>query len=181
MDVQELKPGLWRWTARHSEWEWREVSSAYAETADAVVLVDPLVPRGEDGERFFGALDRDVERLGLPVAIVLTNPWHRRSADELAARYDAGVHVAGESLPAGFDAYPGGMQPQDFVLFSPSQRVLFTGDTIVDGAPCPEDWLAAGRDFHFACLRRLLDLDAQLVVASHGEPFPVEQLARAIS
>ena len=83
MDVQELKPGLWRWTARHPDWEEREVSSAYVETGDAVCLVDPLVPRDEE-ERFFAALDRDVERLGLPVAIVLTNPWHRRSSAELA-------------------------------------------------------------------------------------------------
>jgi len=29
MDVQELRPGLWRWTARHPEWDDREVSSAY--------------------------------------------------------------------------------------------------------------------------------------------------------
>src|SRR5215475_14967580 len=100
MDVQELRPGLWRWTARHPEWDEREVSSAYVETADAVVLVDPLVPRGEE-ERFFAALDHDIERLGSPVAIVLTNPWHRRSADEIAQRYDGRVHVAGESLPAG--------------------------------------------------------------------------------
>ena len=177
MEVQELKPGLWRWTSRHPEWEWRAVSSAYVETAEAVVLVDPLVPRGEEEERFFAALDRDVERVGSPVAIVLTNPWHRRSSDELAHRYGGSVHVAGESLPAGLEAYPGGMQPHDFVVFAPSHRVLFTGDTIVDGEPCPEEWLAVGRDHQFACLRRLLALEADLVVASHGEPFPVEQLA----
>src|SRR5512132_2170622 len=85
MDVQELRPGLWRWTARHPEWDDREVSSAYLETADRVCLIDPLVPREEE-ERFFVALDGDVERIDLPVAIVLTNPWHRRSADELAQR-----------------------------------------------------------------------------------------------
>jgi glyoxylase-like metal-dependent hydrolase (beta-lactamase superfamily II) len=180
MDVQELRPGLWRWTARHPEWEDREVSSAYLETADAVVLLDPLVPRGDAEERFFRALDRDVERLGFPVAVVLTNPWHRRSSDELAQRYDAHIHVAAEGLPTGFDAYPGGMQPEDFVVHVPALRVLFTGDTIVDGEPCPEDWLAEGREHQFACLRRMVDLDADLIVPSHGEPFPVEQLARAL-
>ena len=179
MDVQELRPGLWRWTAQHPEWEEREVSSAYIETAGAVVLVDPLVPRDEE-ERFYRALDRDVGRLAGEVRIALTNPWHRRSSAELAQRYGAPVHVSGESLPAGFEAYPGGMQPDDFVLFAPSHRALFTGDTLLAGAPCPEDWLAAGREHHLACLRRLLDLDADLVVPSHGEPFPLEQLARTL-
>ena len=176
MDVQELRTGLWRWTARHHEWDEREVSSAYVETADQVCLVDPLVP-SDDEERFFEALDRDVARLGLPVAVVLTNPWHRRSAGELTTRYDAAIHVAGASLPPGFDAYPGGMQPEDFVVHSRAHRALFTGDTLVDGELCPEDWLAEGRAHHVACLRRLLGLDADLVVPSHGEPFPVERLA----
>jgi glyoxylase-like metal-dependent hydrolase (beta-lactamase superfamily II) len=177
MEVQELRPGLWRWTAPHPEWA--ELSSAYVEAAGALVLVDPLVPR-DDEERFYGALDRDVKRLVLPVAIVLTNPWHRRSSAELAERYGATVHVAGESLPSGFEAYPGGMHLEDFVVFAPSHRVLFTGDTVVDGKPCPADWLAAGREHHLACLRRLLELEADLVVPSHGEPFPLEQLARAL-
>jgi Metallo-beta-lactamase superfamily len=179
MDVEELSPGLWRWTARHPEWDEREVSSAYVETPDAVVLVDPLVPRNEQ-QRFHRALERDVERLALPVAIVLTNPWHRRSSPALAQRYGATVHLAGESLPAGFEVYPGGMQPEDFVVFAPSHRALFTGDTLLGNEPCPADWLADGRAHHLACLRRLLELDAELVVPSHGEPFPVEQFARML-
>jgi hypothetical protein len=73
MEVHELKPGLWRWTAPHPEWGDTVVSSAYVEAPDAVVLVDPLVPRdAEDG--FFAALDRDVERRGLPVAIAHGGP-----------------------------------------------------------------------------------------------------------
>jgi glyoxylase-like metal-dependent hydrolase (beta-lactamase superfamily II) len=69
------------------------------------------------------------------------------------------------------------MQPEDFVVHLPAHRVLFTGDTIVDGALCPEDWLAEGRGHQVACLRRLLELGAELVVPAHGEPFPAERLA----
>ena len=180
MDVRELRPGLWRWTARHPEWDDREVSSAYLEASDAVCLIDPLVPRGDE-ERFFAALDRDVERVGLPVAVVLTNPWHRRSADELAQRYGASVFVGVEGgLPGGLQAYPGGMQPEDVVIHAPSHRVLFTGDTLLDNELCPEDWLADGREHHLDCLRVVVDLGADLVVPSHGSPFPVEQLAAAL-
>jgi glyoxylase-like metal-dependent hydrolase (beta-lactamase superfamily II) len=178
MDVRELKPGLWRWTARHPEWDEREVGSAYVETASGAFLIDPLVPRDEI-ERFFVALDRDAERTEV-VGILLTNPWHRRSSEELSQRYGATVHLASEGLPAGFEAYPGGMQPEDFVVYAPVHRVVFTGDTVVDGEPCPEDWLAEGREHHLACLRRLLELDADLVVPSHGEPFPLQQLSRAL-
>ncbi len=180
MHVAELRPGLWRWTARYPEWDDREVSSAYLEGEDAVCLIDPLVPRDDD-ERFFAALNADVERLGLPVAIVLTNPWHRRSADELSERYSGSVHVGVEGgLPGGLAAYPGGMHDEDVVLHAPSHRVLFTGDTIFDGGPCPEDWLADGREHHVRCLRCVLDLDADLVVPSHGAPLRAEQLATAL-
>jgi glyoxylase-like metal-dependent hydrolase (beta-lactamase superfamily II) len=180
VDVQELRPGLWRWTARHSEWEGREVSSAYLETQDAVCLIDPLVPRGEEA-RFFDALDRDVERVGLRVAVVLTNPWHRRSSAELSLRYRAQVFVGVEGgLPGGLAAFAGGMQPEDVVLHAPSHRALFTGDTLLGEELCPEDWLAEGRDHHVACLRRLLELDADLVVPAHGEPFPLDRLAAAL-
>jgi hypothetical protein len=177
MDVRELRPGLWRWTARHPEWDDRVVASAYLETANAIVLVDPLVPRGEEA-RFFAALDRDVARAKRPVAVVLTNPWHRRSADELAQRYDARVVVGGDgSLPGGLAAYPGGMQPEDVVIHVPSHRAIFTGDTLLDNDLCPEDWLAEGRTHHVACLTRVVELDADLIVPAHGEPFPLEELA----
>jgi glyoxylase-like metal-dependent hydrolase (beta-lactamase superfamily II) len=72
------------------------------------------------------------------------------------------------------------MQPEDVVIHGPSHRVLFTGDTVVDGGLCPEDWLAEGREHQVACLRRVLNLDADLVVPSHGPPFPLEQLATAL-
>ena len=156
------------------------MASAYLETPDAVVLVDPLVPKGEE-ERFFDALDRDVARAARPVAVVLTNPWHRRSADELAARYAADVSVGGQGvLPAGLVAYPGGMQPEDVVVHAPSHRVLFTGDTLVDHGLCPEDWLAEGRAHQIECLERVAALDADLVVPAHGSPFPVSELVRLL-
>src|SRR5919201_5933863 len=106
MVVQELRPGLWRWTAPHLEWDRREVSCAYLEAADAVCLIDPLVPHGDE-QRFYAALDRDVMRLALPVVVVLTNPWHLRSADVLAERYGGRILIGAEAdLPGGLVAYP---------------------------------------------------------------------------
>ena len=83
MDVVELAPGLWRWTAGGS-------SCFYVEAEHATVLVDPVVPPDE-AERFWRALDRDVVRRGLPVAVLLTGAVGRGSADEVAARYPTQV------------------------------------------------------------------------------------------
>ena len=85
MVVTELATGLWRWTAPHPDWrpdaDWpQEVGCVYAELPECVGLVDPLVPAGEEG-RFWEALDRDVERLGLPVRVLETVRWHERSVD----------------------------------------------------------------------------------------------------
>ena len=93
MDVQELRPGLWRWTAAHPEWHeelhWpQQVGSVYAELPDAVVVIDPQVP-DDAPERFWEALDRDVERLGRPVHVLLTVHWHERSVEAVLARYRA--------------------------------------------------------------------------------------------
>jgi hypothetical protein len=77
VELDELAPGLWRWD-----------DSLYVERPDAVVLIDPVVPAGEE-ERFFRALDRDVERLGLPVVVLLTD--RVLDADVFVERYGAEV------------------------------------------------------------------------------------------
>jgi hypothetical protein len=102
MRVQELAPGLWRWTARHPAWgvhsdDWDpEVGCLYHEAADAVVLVDPLVP-ADDEERFWSALDADVLRAAKPVHVLLTAIWHGRSSTALADRYGAEIWAGEDS------------------------------------------------------------------------------------
>jgi glyoxylase-like metal-dependent hydrolase (beta-lactamase superfamily II) len=174
VSVDELAPGLWRWTAPHPEWredaDWeRDVGCVYYEAPEATVLIDALVP--PERERFFEALDRDVERRGLPVAIVVTCPWHERSSAELTERYGAGT-----SAPPGVEPYVVLPEIEETVWWLPEHGALVPGDVLL-GAPdgvrvCPDDWLedqvspAAVR----AELRRLLDLPVERVLLSHGEP-----------
>ncbi len=99
MEVERLRQGLWRWTAPHPEWDpggtgasaWPQmVGSVYYEAPEATVLIDPLVPSDpSDAARFWIALDRDVERRGLPVATLRTVHWHERSCAQIRARYPA--------------------------------------------------------------------------------------------
>ena len=88
MEVLEIAPGLWRWTAYHEEWK-EDVGCTFVQTDDGVVLIDPLVP-GEDTARFWKALDRDVKRAKGRVHVLVTVFWHTRSA---AAMRDRTVKV----------------------------------------------------------------------------------------
>ena len=202
MDVHEIAPGLWRWTAPHPDWKpsdaeagdgWeQDVGCVYLEAADATVLIDPLIPAATaDRERFLKHLDADVERRGRPVAILLTTESHRRSAPELAERYGAETLVP----PAGSQTtLPGGVAALDAVfevaLWIPAHAALVTGDILLGAGDselrvCPDPWLvpcspADARER----LRPLLDLPVERILVTHGEPVldgAHAALARALS
>ena len=117
----------------------------YYEADDAVALIDPLVPP-EDEERFWEALDRDLERVGRPVVVVLTAAWHARSTEAIVGRYGASVwaHPAGRSrlgraidapvLPKGIEAFeiPRADEGQ-VALFLPEHRALVTAEVLAGG------------------------------------------------
>ena len=175
MTVSELAPGLWRWTAPHPDWQegadWeQEVGCVYYEAPGATVLIDPLVPQPPERERFFEALDSDVERRGLPVSILLTVPWHGRSSAEIAERYETTTQV------------PAGVEPftlpdvEETVWWLPEHGTLVVGESLFDDGDgglslCPDTWVKGERR---AALRRsllpLLDLPIERVLISHGEP-----------
>jgi len=191
VNVSRLHDGLWRWTGLHPGWRpglgWeREVGCVYAELPDAILLVDPLVPP-EDAERFLRHLDADVERLGLPVSIVLTTGSHRRSADELAARYGAAV---GGPEPEGAVAY-------DLTAYDLGWRgerawwlaghcALVLGDAVrgdgAGGVALADALLGDGAAGVRAVLRQLLELPVETLLPAHGQAVPTggrDALARA--
>ena len=216
MNVTELAPRLWRWTATHPEWTeeeggqdgWEPEVSSYALVGeDALVLIDPLVPE-DDEERFWRALDDDVEHHG-PPQILLTVFYHARSATTILDRYPgaalwapaaaetqarervAVAHVYGDG-----DLLPGGIEGRttehraEAVLWIPSHNALAAGDLLLgteDGGVrvVPDSWLRPGvtgamiRDG----LRPLLDLPLELLLLTHGAPVLDDaqaQLAAAI-
>ena len=187
MDVRRLADGLWRWTAPHpNAADWpdfgppvpAEVGCVYYEAADAVVLIDPLLPEGEE-EDFLTYLDRDIERLGLPVSILLTAAWHERSAPILRARYGATNRI-----PEGLERHPiQGAPEEQLAYFIRPHRALVVAEILVgDGrgglalAPSPalEDRAALDRS-----LSVIAALPVELVLVSHGEPV-LEDGRRAI-
>ncbi|MGD0997682.1 MAG: hypothetical protein ABR941_05120, partial [Thermoleophilia bacterium] len=85
--MDEIAPGIWRWTARHPEWhtriEWGHEVASFAIVGDgALALVDPLLPAADSDGRV--EIDRALERLAREAAqldIMITIPYHARSAE----------------------------------------------------------------------------------------------------
>jgi hypothetical protein len=163
----------------HPNWEnWpgheredREVGCVYYEADDATVLIDPLVPAGEEDD-FFRHLDADVERRGLPVVILLTAEWHRRSADEVAARYEARI---GGVPPEGIEEIPiaGANERQVAYFIRPHASLVvcevFAVDIDGELRVCASPALERPDELETS-LQRLMELPVERLLVSHGEP-----------
>ncbi|HEX3290757.1 MAG TPA: MBL fold metallo-hydrolase [Gaiella sp.] len=187
MELRELRPGLWRWTAFHPEWR-EDVGSVAYDGADELVLVDPLLPSDD-------VLDELVARVGKPLAILVTVYWHTRSAEVLARRHHARVLAPsggraavrrrapstepfrpGDVLPGGVEAISTA-RANEVVYWIPVHRAVVPGDVLLGAKEggirmCPRGWLPEGRtlDELAGSLRPLLDLPVSRVLVSHGEP-----------
>jgi hypothetical protein len=179
--MHELRPGLWRWTARHPDWQpdepadspgdWPpDVGSVAYRAPEALVLIDPLVP--PDG---WDALDALVDDRLTPVHVLLTIHWHERSREQVVERYSAS-----EAVPAGVEAITF-ERAGETMFWLPEHRALVPGDRLLGFdrgralRVCPDSWLGYlgngidGDELRRA-LRILLDLPIELVLVSHGEP-----------
>jgi hypothetical protein len=197
VEVHEIAPGLWYWFAPHPAWtpdeNWPEgVLCAYYEAPDAVVLFDPLVPRGEEDE-FWRALDKDVERLGLPVRVLLTGPWHARDTKLVVERYGADVWAhpdalwkgpaltTTDELPAGVETFlPDGNGEGQAFFFIREHRTLVTGDMFSGTGGVFHVFVSEedDREAFLASLPALLDLPIERVLIAHGEPVLSDGVAR---
>ncbi len=187
---EEVRPGLWRWTAHHDEWK-REVASFAVEAESGLVLIDPLLTGDQWEQLDEAAADRRLD-------VLLTIHWHARSAAAVAARFDGGrvwahsrnraavarrapvtdVFRIGDELPAGLVALEA--RPRSEVLYwVPRSRALIAGDALLgDGErraglhTCPASWLPGANklDDLRHSLEPVLDLPVELVLPSHGAP-----------
>ncbi len=188
--MREVEPGLRYWRAPHTEWngatEWPErVGCVYYEAADALALIDPLLPRGLE-ESFLAALDRDVARLDRPVAVLLTAPWHKRDAASIAERYGTIVwaHPAAQArlpfetetgpLPDGIETFSAdGVWEGDVAFYIRPHRALVVAEFLmgINGGMrvCPSPALQDRAEFERS-LHTLLDWPIDHVLVGHGQP-----------
>jgi hypothetical protein len=185
--LTELRPGLWRWTARHpaavddpapeSPDDWPPDVGCVACAADGdLVFIDPLAPGGATEQPFWDEVDALVAAHGPRVNVVTTIEWHRRSRDAFAARYDATTSRARAALLAGVRTVPV-RRAGEVMVWLEEHRALVSGDRLIgDGRGgirmCPPSWYAdlTTPDGLRAALRPALDLPVEMVVVSHGEP-----------
>jgi hypothetical protein len=181
--VDELAPGLWRWTSLHpnaeedpkpgSPADWPpEVGSVAYVIDDALVLIDPLV-----ADEVWPLLD-DLAR-DRRVLVLTTVQWHRRSREEIVERYGASTSRSRRNLPSQVVPLP--LQGAGETMFwLPDVSALVPGDRLLgDGKGglrvCPDSWLRYlkgsidGTRLR-VLLQPLLDLPIELVLTSHGEP-----------
>jgi glyoxylase-like metal-dependent hydrolase (beta-lactamase superfamily II) len=153
--MDELAPGLWRWTRRHPEWHSDEGFAAqvasFALRDDAgLVLVDPLLGDTTDPE-----LAEIVARATGQIRILITIPYHVRSAelvrDWLKRAHEVTIYGhercrrrlasdeafaavrGGETIAGGIRAHAIGNPRRMEVPFElPSHRALAFGDAIVE-------------------------------------------------
>jgi hypothetical protein len=178
--METIAPGLFRWTAPHPDWrgdgveddhplDWpRDVGCVAAHVGDAVVFIDPLVP-----DELWPQLDALAE--GRDAVVLVTLPFHGRSADAVAERYGAS-----SELPPGVVALAV-PRAGERVFWLPAHAALVPGDALInrpkDGGlriP-PQPWLdilggGSSREQVAEDLRPLLDLPVERILVSHGAP-----------
>jgi hypothetical protein len=188
--VEELRPGLWSWTAPHPSWTpdeggpegWDQDVRSYAlDAGDSLVLFDPLVAVPAVAE----LADRR------PVVVVLTCHWHRRSSAELVEALRAVVHApateardieiptmpyaVGDDLPGDVEPQPGGYS-DECTLWIREHAALVTGDVFLGGERGfrvqPDSWLA--EELTHESLRQrlapLVELPVEMLLPTHGDP-----------
>lgn len=186
--IEHLQPGLYRWTARHPEWQpgaepdspgdWHPEVGCVAFAVDrGIVVVDPQVP--SDEAAFWTEMDRLVAAAGGQVWVLQTIRWHDRSSARFVERYDA-------KRPPIMAAEVDGVKPLAFhaadetMLWLERPRALIPGDRLIGTAGggvrmCPQSWLEylpdrLTLDRLRELLLPLLDLPIELILVSHGEP-----------
>jgi hypothetical protein len=188
--MEELRPGLWTWTAAHPSWTpdqggpegWaREIRSFALDADDRLVLFDPLADAAH-----IAVLAR-----GRPVSVLLTNHWHRRGTGELVDALGADVYAPAATIekldfPAHpyrlGDDLPGSVVPQvaayvdESNLWIAGRAALVTGDSFPGGDEGfrlqPDSWLEEGLTpaGRLERLAPLLELPVELLLPTHGDP-----------
>ncbi|HWI72785.1 MAG TPA: hypothetical protein VNT55_12600 [Baekduia sp.] len=192
--MNEIAPGLYRWTARHPDWHpgafGAEVASFALQAGGDLLLVDPLVAEADALDDLAGKAER--------VHILITIGYHVRSSAPLSARYGATVHgpkQAGKRLdgtrfaelapgapgPAGVVAHAIGKPRRgETPLWLPSHDAIAFGDALVTTPqgdlrmwcqePLNDRRRAFYRDRFAPTLQPLIDRKPRRILTTHGAP-----------
>ena len=179
LTCEQIAPGLRRWTSWHDHWE-EDVGSLAVDTADGLVLIDPLDPPAE---------------LGKPAHVLVTVYWHARGGSRAEGARLGAVALAAAARETAASRRPTrrtGCRAGSVPSRPPGRRRRSTGcrssarsssatscsaqarsraPRTTRSASAPSGWL--GKQTHAdlrESLRPLLDLPVEHVLVSHGAP-----------
>lgn len=176
--MDEIAPGVWHWRALRQTIG-SEVSSYYL--SEEQVAVDPMLPperpewfRPEHVTLTCRHHDREAWQLACPVWVVA------QGAYELEGRGEIRTFEWDDELPGGAVAHKvGSLSPDETALFFPGHRALAIGDGLIRWEPdgplsfVPDRFMddpSRDRAGLRAAYERLLDLDFDLLLLTHGNP-----------
>lgn len=195
MVVARIEEGLWYWGVPSRPGGPNELpvpagtaGSVYVETDSAIVVVNPVLPAGELQQRFWRALDRDVERSGHTPLVIVTNPECVRDEQAIVRRYGSGTLRAWESGESDSAATgkPGREQcgpvdllrcgsPREVALWLEAHEALVVGRSLVGADGRSLAWGRSGTDQAEEHARRdafraMLELGPRHVLTCIGSP-----------
>jgi glyoxylase-like metal-dependent hydrolase (beta-lactamase superfamily II) len=187
VEIRDVAPGLWLWRQPHPDWsqgsDWEpEVASFAVRSAGVSLLLDPLAPPPGAREVWARLHDHAAN------VVVVLKPDHVRDVD-LFTRYGAEPYGPqlyfrtnipqvelrpvrpGDTLPGGLRVVHDGRGMMETPLYLPEQRALVFADALTAPGGVLRVWHTPWHEERsLPGLRRLLDLDFEHVLVSHGQP-----------
>jgi len=182
--LRDITKKLYNWSSFHDQWK-VDFHSYALKTADGVVFIDPMTPSP--------AVVKELDALGEPLAIVLTNAHHERDSDWFRKHYEIQIYahemaksdcdtkidllvMDGERLPGGLRTiYLAGVTTSEMALFvKDGGGVLLLGDALLNPSGkglqmLPEQFIE-DRKLAIQSLRKLVDLNFKTATFAHGDP-----------
>jgi hypothetical protein len=154
------------WLSPHPAWEegedWPEtVPVVRYETADEIVLIDPLLPP-----------DDSFDPGGKPVRVLLTQDAHYRGAADFVERYGASVWArpTSDELPAGVEALELDGEPRQVLFLIREHATLVSGDVLSGTTGTMRVFVDdADREPLLDSLERIAELPIERVIVPHCE------------
>jgi glyoxylase-like metal-dependent hydrolase (beta-lactamase superfamily II) len=182
-NLREIQDGLWFWSSLHEEWKVVFSSCAW-KGKDGLVLVDPI--------ELDAANLAKLEKIGKPIAILLTNQNHERQADWYRKKYGIRIHVHRDAVP-GIEitpdeffcdgtAVPGDLKAVHLPGTCPSEcafygaangGIVLSGDVMVngkDGLTFLADSYCQNPKQNRESAKKLLSLNFGTLTVAHGTP-----------
>ena len=183
-ELREIAKNLYGWASFHPQWK-VDFNSYALKTAEGVVFIDPLKVEPD--------VLQQIEALGVPIAIFLTNAHHDRDSDWFRKKYGILVYahekaqadcdtkidvllMDGERLPGGVKAVhlPGSSASETAYYVKSGGGIVLVGDTLLNQGDngltlVPEPYIEDKKQA-LKSLQRLLELDFKIITFAHGKP-----------